>query len=61
LVVWKHPTRAELDQTGLFDLPTEAIDIDIKSASPTRSGAASGHRPLRRSWTWPWSGQTCPL
>jgi len=29
LVLWQQPTRAQLDQAGLFDLSERAIDIDI--------------------------------
>ena len=29
LVLWQHPTRAELDLAGLTDIPTSVIDIDI--------------------------------
>jgi RimJ/RimL family protein N-acetyltransferase len=29
LVLWQHPTRAELDAAGLADIPTSVIDIDI--------------------------------
>ena len=29
LVLWQHPTRRELDQAGLYEIPETVIDIDI--------------------------------
>ncbi len=29
LVVWQHPSRQELDEAGLHDIPESVIDIDI--------------------------------
>ena len=28
-IQWQHPTRAELDTAGLYDIATSAIDIDL--------------------------------
>ena len=46
LVLWQHPTRAELDQAGLFDLPTEAVDIDIMIGEPDAVGRGIGPRAI---------------
>lgn len=42
LVMWQHPTRADLDQAGLFDIPTQAVDIDIMIGEPAAVGCGIG-------------------
>lgn len=43
LVLWQHPTRLELDEAGLFDVPESVIDIDIMigEENATRRGVGS--------------------
>ena len=46
LVMWQHPSRAELDQAGLFDIPTLAVDIDIMIGEPDAVGRGIGPRAI---------------
>lgn len=48
LVLWQHPTRAELDQAGLFDLSERAIDIDIMIGEVDALGRGIGAAAIDR-------------
>ncbi len=48
LVLWQHPTRAELDLAGLADIPASAIDIDLMIGEPDAVGRGIGAATLRR-------------
>jgi len=47
LVLWQHPTREELDQAGLTDIPTSAIDIDLLVGERDAVGRGIGSAALR--------------
>jgi RimJ/RimL family protein N-acetyltransferase len=47
LVLWQHPTRAELDLAGLADIPTSVIDIDIMIGEFTALGRGLGSGAIR--------------
>jgi hypothetical protein len=46
LVLWQHPTRKELDEAGLHDVPEIVIDIDIMIGEAAETGRGVGP-----SWT----------
>ena len=46
LVLRQHTTRAELDQAGLFDLPTDAIDIHIVIGEPDAVACGIGPQAI---------------
>lgn len=48
LVLWQHPTRAELDLAGLTDIPASVIDIDIMIGEVEAVGAGLGSRVIRQ-------------
>lgn len=41
LVLWQHPTRKELDEAGLTDIPESVIDIMIKEPAALGQGVGS--------------------
>jgi aminoglycoside 6'-N-acetyltransferase len=47
LVLWQHPTRRELDEAGLFDVPESVIDIDIMVGEPELTGRGVGSAAIR--------------
>ncbi len=47
LVLWQHPTRRELDEAGLFDVPESVIDIDIMIGEHAVTGRGAGTAALR--------------
>lgn len=47
LVLWQHPTRQELDEAGLIDIPESVIDIDIMIGEPTEVGRGVGSAAIR--------------
>ena len=47
LVLWQHPTRRELDEAGLFDIPESVIDIDILIGERTETGRGVGTAAIR--------------
>jgi aminoglycoside 6'-N-acetyltransferase len=47
LVLWQHPTRRELDEAGLFDLPESVIDIDIMIGEKAETGRGVGSAAIR--------------
>jgi len=47
LVLWQHPTRQELDQAGLDDIPTSVIDIDIMIGEVDAIGRGVGSAAIR--------------
>lgn len=47
LVLWQHPTRRELDEAGLFDVPESVIDIDIMIGEATETGRGLGSEAIR--------------
>lgn len=42
LVLWQHPTRQELDEAGLNDIPETVIDIDIMIGEHDAIGCGIG-------------------
>lgn len=42
LVLWQHPTRLELDEAGLFDVPESVVDIDIMIGEADSAGRGVG-------------------
>lgn len=42
LVLWQHPTREDLHQAGLDDIPTSVIDIDILIGEADARGCGLG-------------------
>lgn len=44
---WQSPTRAELDDAGLGDLPDDLIDVDIMIGEPTMTGRGFGPAALQ--------------
>lgn len=47
LVLWQHPTRRELDEASLTDIPVSVIDIDIMIGEPTAVGLGVGSAAIR--------------
>lgn len=47
LVLWQHPTRQELDQAGLHDIPERVIDIDIMIGEASETGRGVGSAAIR--------------
>lgn len=42
LVQWQHPTRTELDEAGLVDIPSSVVDVDIMIGEPAMTGRGIG-------------------
>jgi len=42
LVLWQHPTRRELDEAGLINVPESVIDIDIMIGEEDATGRGVG-------------------
>lgn len=49
LVVWQHPSRRELDEAGLHDIPETVIDIDIMIGEAEALGQGLGPAAIRRA------------
>jgi RimJ/RimL family protein N-acetyltransferase len=47
LVLWQHPTRRELDEAGLIDIPETVIDIDIMIGERGEVGKGVGSAAIR--------------
>ncbi len=47
LVLWQHPTRQELDEAGLHDVPESVIDIDIMIGEAAENGRGVGSAAIR--------------
>ncbi|MCC7382688.1 MAG: GNAT family N-acetyltransferase [Deltaproteobacteria bacterium] len=47
LVLWQHPTRRELDEAGLHDVPESVIDIDIMIGEAAHVGRGVGPAAIR--------------
>jgi RimJ/RimL family protein N-acetyltransferase len=47
LVVWQHPTRRELDEAGLHEIPETVIDIDIMVGETDAIGRGVGPAAIR--------------
>lgn len=47
LVLWQHPTRRELDEAGLLDVPESVIDIDILIGEAAETGQGVGSAAIR--------------
>ncbi len=47
LVLWQHPTRQELDEAGLMDIPETVIDIDIMIGERGAVGKGLGSTAIR--------------
>jgi aminoglycoside 6'-N-acetyltransferase len=47
LVLWQHPTRQELDEAGLTDIPESVVDIDILIGERTATGRGIGSSAIR--------------
>jgi len=47
LVLWQHPTRLELDEAGLFDVPESVVDIDIMIGEAFMTGQGVGSAAIR--------------
>lgn len=47
LVLWQHPTRRELDDAGLIDIPESVIDIDIMIGELAAVGQGVGAAAIR--------------
>lgn len=47
LVLWQHPTRQELDEAGLHDIPESVIDIDIMIGEAAKVGRGIGTAAIR--------------
>ena len=48
LVLWGHPSRAELDAAGLSDVPGAVVDIDIMIGEQDALGRGIGTEALRQ-------------
>lgn len=44
---WQTPTRAEMEEAGLADLPEDLVDIDIMIGEPAMIGRGIGPESLR--------------
>lgn len=47
LVLWQHPTRRELDEAGLSDVPESVIDVDIMVGEASDVGRGIGPAAIR--------------
>ncbi|MEW5981937.1 MAG: GNAT family N-acetyltransferase [Acidobacteriota bacterium] len=47
LILWQHPTRQELDEAGLTDIPESVIDIDIMVGEHNEGGRGVGSAAIR--------------
>jgi hypothetical protein len=47
LLVWGHPTREELDEAGLAEVPESVIDVDVMIGEPAALGRGIGSAALR--------------
>ena len=47
LVLWQHPSRRELDEAGLQDVPESVIDIDIMIGEAADVGRGVGPAAIR--------------
>lgn len=47
LIVWQHPSRDELDEAGLTDIPETVIDIDIMIGDLEAVGRGIGPAAIR--------------
>ena len=47
LVLWQHPTRRELDEAGLRDVPESVVDIDIMIGEADSRGRGAGSAAIR--------------
>jgi aminoglycoside 6'-N-acetyltransferase len=47
LVLWQHPTRGELDEAGLHDVPESVIDIDVMIGEAGEVGRGVGSAAIR--------------
>jgi RimJ/RimL family protein N-acetyltransferase len=47
LVLWQHPTRRELDEAGLHDVPESVVDIDIMIGEVADVGRGVGAATIR--------------
>lgn len=61
LVLWQHPTRQELDDAGLTDIPDSVIDIDIMIGARTQMGRGVGSAALGRVAQAALSNSTVPF
>ena len=48
LLVWGPPTRAELDEAGLAEVPESVVDIDVMIGEPAAVGRGIGTEALRQ-------------
>ncbi|MBI2892139.1 MAG: GNAT family N-acetyltransferase [Deltaproteobacteria bacterium] len=46
LILWAHPTRAELDEAGLTDVSTSVVDIDLMIGEEDAIGRGFGPRAI---------------
>jgi aminoglycoside 6'-N-acetyltransferase len=46
LILWQHPTRRELDEAGLEDIPESVVDIDIMIGEPDMVGKGIGSKAI---------------
>jgi aminoglycoside 6'-N-acetyltransferase len=47
LIVWQRPTRRELDEAGLTDIPETAVDIDIMIGEADAQNRGAGRAAIR--------------
>ena len=47
LILWQHPTRRELDEAGLVDIPESVVDIDIMIGELDMVGRGIGSAAIR--------------
>jgi RimJ/RimL family protein N-acetyltransferase len=47
LILWQHPTRRELDEAGLVDIPESVVDIDIMIGEADMVGRGIGSTAIR--------------
>jgi len=47
LVLWQRPTRQELDEAGLIDIPESVMDIDIMIGERSEIGRGVGPAAIR--------------
>lgn len=48
LVLWQHPSREELDEAGLEDVPESVVDLDIMIGEVDAVGRGIGPEAIRR-------------